>query len=185
MAIHSVAEFIRSCWRSRLARVLVCIHAAWFFLAIANMSAPSFAHFLDGVTRSSATMFAGRPFHFHYESTSLRLLIIVDSPSALVEGPFGLVSYPLPKTIHFNTYLAGYFGAGLLLLTATCQWFVIGNRVENWLVAKHSGRWFVRMLTRYSAAIIVLILLLAVVFVPIINRRSQTLCFQRSAIFCR
>jgi hypothetical protein len=68
-----------------VAWVLVCLHASWFLIAIANMSppAPGLGEFLDGGGWSSATLFAGRPFHFHYESMVMKLLVLVDFPSML------------------------------------------------------------------------------------------------------
>jgi hypothetical protein len=146
---------------------------------------PALAHFLDNGGLSTATIFAGRPFHFHYESVFLKLLIIVDLPSALIEALFALISLPLLTIIHLNTYLTSYFGAGLLLVIATWQWLAVGNTVQNRLVSKPWGEQLVRVLTRYFTAIIVLILLLMIVFVPIVNRRSQRLGFRHPAISFR
>jgi hypothetical protein len=182
--IHSIAGLIRSCTRSRLGWLLACVHAAWFFLAIANMSPPShaLADFLDKGGWSSSTIFAGRPFHFHYESTLLKSLILVDWPSMLVEFVLGLLAWPLLTTIHPSRFAASYFDAALLLLIATCQWLVVGNEGQTRLVSKPWGAALARTLNRYFVISVALILLFAVVFVPIVNERSRRLGFRHPAI---
>jgi hypothetical protein len=85
--LHTFVGFFRSCAANRLAWLFACLHAAWFFLAIANMSPPSpaLADFFDKGGASTAALLAGRPFHFHYESALLQLLVLADFPSMLVE----------------------------------------------------------------------------------------------------
>ena len=70
----------------------VAAFAAWFVLAIANMSppAPGLGQYLDRGGWSSATLLAGRPFHFHYKSVALKFLITVDIPAMVVMVPVGL-----------------------------------------------------------------------------------------------
>ena len=182
--IPSLFEFFRSCTRSRLAWVFACLHLAWFLLAIANMSPPSpaFADFLDQGGWSSATIFAGRPFHFHYECIFLKLLLWVDVPSLLMEALWGLLSFPVLMYVHLSSYLASYFGAGFLLLIATCQWLMLGKAARNWVKSKQLGGLLERTFSRYFAVTIVAILLLTIVFVPLVNRRSQRLGFRHPAI---
>src|SRR5678816_365309 len=69
-AITTLANIVQDCGRSRTAWLLASLHAAWCFLAIANMPAPApgLGEFLDRGGGSSATLLAGRPFHFSYES---------------------------------------------------------------------------------------------------------------------
>jgi|SRR5882672_1434236 len=186
-AIYAVVQFSRSCMQNRLAWLFACLHAAWFFLAIANMSPPSpaFADFLDKGGWSTATIFAGRPFHFHYESVFLQLLVWVDMPSALVEALLGLVSFPLLMNIHLGHYLASYFGAGFLFLIATCQWLALGNVVQSWLLSKSWANLLGRKLVRYFAVTITFIFLVTMVSVPLVNQRSQRLGFRHSAISFR
>jgi hypothetical protein len=63
-----------------MAWLLVFLHAAWLLLAIANMSPPSPgpANYIEHGGWSSATILAGRPFHYHYESLSLQILALLD-----------------------------------------------------------------------------------------------------------
>src|SRR5215471_14145613 len=134
-ALHIVVGFLRSCANSRLAWLFACLHAAWFFLAIANMSPPSpaLANFLDSGGSSTAALFAGRPFHFHYEAALLQLLVLADLPSMLVETLLGLMLLPLLVNIPIGHYVGSYFGASFLFLIATFQWLVIGRSVQIWL----------------------------------------------------
>ena len=73
-------------------------------------------------------MFAGRPFHFHYQSWILKSLWLADLPSMFVGG---LLSLPLSFTKHIDTYTGSYVGAGLLFVVATAQWLVVGFFVQR------------------------------------------------------
>jgi hypothetical protein len=138
LALRTIFEFFRSCATSRLAWLFACLHAAWFFLAIANMSPPSpaFADFLDRGGSSTSALLAGRPFHYHYESVLLQILVWADLPSMFVGILLALSSLPLLVNIQVGHYAGSYFGAGLLLLIATFQWFVVGKSVKTWLSSK-------------------------------------------------
>ncbi|HWZ79009.1 MAG TPA: hypothetical protein VNX87_20870 [Candidatus Sulfotelmatobacter sp.] len=61
---------------------------------------PSFADSLDSGGSSTAVLLAGRPFHYHYESAFLQLLVLADLPSMLVEALLALLSLPLLMNIH-------------------------------------------------------------------------------------
>src|SRR5215813_7037609 len=80
-----VVAAVRVAASSRVAWLLACLHGMAFFLAIANMSAPSpgLGRFLDHGGGSSATLLAGRPFHFVYESLLLRWIVVLDLPATL------------------------------------------------------------------------------------------------------
>src|SRR5262252_1294410 len=116
-AIRPFLRYLHASARSRVAWLLACPHSAWFLLSIANMSPPSpgFAAFLQNGGGSSATIFAGRPFHFTYESVALKLLLLFDLPSELVVAAVGLlsipISLPLEKMFHTTLYAGSYFGA--------------------------------------------------------------------------
>jgi hypothetical protein len=142
MAIRFIAEHIRVIARSRMAWFFANLHAAWFLLAVANMSPPSPAlgKFLESVQGSTTTLFAGRPFHFHHESIVLQILILADLPSALVQVLLTLLALPLLKMVHLSLYTASYVDAGCLLLIATCQWLMIGYAVETWMISRQRER---------------------------------------------
>lgn len=182
--LRVVFGFFSSCATSRLAWLFACLHAAWFFLAIANMSPPARAlgDFLDNGGSSTAALLAGRPFHFHYESVSLQLMVLADMPSMLAGALLTLLSLPLLANIHVGHYAGSYFGAGLLLLLATFQWLAVGKTVQTRLSSKSWGAVFLRTLDRCFAVAVILILSVTVVSVPVVNKRSQRLGFRHPAI---
>lgn len=184
LALRTIFEFFRSCTNSRLAWLFACLHAGWFFLAIANMSPPSpaLADFLERGGSSTAALLAGRPFHYHYESVLLQILVWVDLPSMFVGSLLALVSLPLLLNIHVGHYAGSYFGAGLLLLIATFQWLAVGKSVQTLLSSKSWGAVLLRPLTRYFSVVVTFILLCTVVSVLLINKRSQRLDFRHPAI---
>jgi hypothetical protein len=176
MAIQTITERILLIARSPVAWFFASLHAAWFLLAVANMSPPSPAlgTFLESVQGATTTLFAGRPFHFHYESIVLQMLISADLPAAFVEVLLALLALPLLKMVRLSLYSASYVGAGLLFLGATCQWLMIGYAVETWMLSRQWGARSVRTLTRHLVIIIVFTLLFTAVFVPIVNQRSRS-----------
>lgn len=182
--LGAAVRLLRSCANSRLAWLFAALHAAWFFLSLANMSPPSpaLADFLDSGGSSTAAMFAGRPFHYHYEAALLQLLVLADLPSMLVQALVGLMLLPLLINIHIGHYVGSYFGAGFLLLIATFQWLVIGRSVETWSLSRGWGAMLLRPLTRYFAVAVIFILLATSVSVPLVNKRSQRLGFRHPAI---
>jgi hypothetical protein len=139
--VQPTTERIGSIARSRLAWILACIHALWFLLAVANMSPPSPAlgNFFDRGGGSSATIFAGRPFHFTYESMLLKSLVVADLPSGLLQLPLDFAIVPFQKALHLHAYSSSYLDAVLLFVIATCQWMTIGYVAQTWLAARHWG----------------------------------------------
>ena len=140
--VLTTGRLCRNSARSRFGWLLVCLHAAWFFVAIANMSppAPGFGAFLDGGGRSSATLLAGRPFHWHYESLLLKSLFLADLPSILAMVPVNLVVL-LPLTpLHLGFYVISYLTAAIWLLGASVQWLVVGSWLEQRIESTTWGR---------------------------------------------
>ena len=182
-----VTTFIRSGTRSRLGWLTACLHAGWFFVAIANMSPPSlgFAKFLQDGAGSSATIFAGRPFHFVYESILLKSLILADLPAELAQLPFEFLFVPLCKHSHLSFIALSYWDAGILLVFASCQWLLLGAALESAIKSRPLGDSFSNMVTRHFPATIAVILLLTLVTVPLVNERSRRLGFRHAAISFR
>src|SRR5436189_6345290 len=85
-----------------------------------GLPAPWLGEFLDRGGWSSATLFAGRPFHFHYESMVMKLLVLVDFPSMLAALPIGLLISPLMSAAHAGSFIGSYVGALIELVTASC-----------------------------------------------------------------
>src|SRR5262249_32002887 len=105
--------FLKSCSRSRLGWLLAAIHASWFLLAVVNMGPPSpeFAKFLDSGGHSSTALFAGRPFHWRYETIFLKVLLLLDVPAVLASIPASLLFDPLLKACHVGLLYRSYAGA--------------------------------------------------------------------------
>lgn len=158
-----------------MAWVLVFLHASWFLIAIANMSppAPWLGEFLDRGGWSSAMLFAGRPFHFHYESIVMKLLVLVDFPSMLAALPIELLMSPLMSAVHPGSFIGSYVGALIELVTASCQWLAVGFAVDRRLESRPWGTSVLRPVKKYFLAIVTFVLAFTVVAVPLINKRSQ------------
>jgi hypothetical protein len=178
------ARFLSEAISSRLAWLLVSLHAAWFLLAIANMSPPSagFANYLEHGGWSSATILAGRPFHFVYESLLLRLLFLVDLPSMLAEIPAALVMSPLLRILHVGFNSSSYVDAALWLALGSCQWLVVGLLVEALLTRRSSGIKLLGTRHRIFAPTLIIILAFTMIATPIVNLRSRRLGFRHAAI---
>jgi hypothetical protein len=184
MILNRLASFIRACATCRLAWVFAFLHAAWFFVAIANMSPPSpqLAHFLDQGGGSSASVLAGRPFHFNYESNLLKCLFVIDLPSMVAAIPLDFVVSGLLRVFRVGSFVGSYFGAGLMLLAGTFEWLALGKLFADWMEQKRSGTWVLQRLNRYWPAAITLIVLFTIIATPIVNRRSRQLGFRHGGI---
>lgn len=125
--------FLRSCAASRLGWLLTGIHALWFYLGVQSMGPPSraAANFLDGLQGADWTFFAGRPFHYAYQSWVLKSLILADMPAMLVGSFFSLLLTPFQFLLHIGTYEGSYIGAISLFVLATGQWLMVGHLVQK------------------------------------------------------
>jgi hypothetical protein len=183
--ILTLASSLRAAVRSPIAWLLACVHGLWFFLAIANMSSPSpgLGEFLDRGGLSSATLLAGRPFHFHYESLALKILVLVDAPGAFAALPLSVLVAPICKLLRFGSFAGSYVAAALILLGASCQWLLVGGKAEHYLERRSPTvrSW----LDRWSYAAIVVIVLATVVLTPTINARSKAAGFKHGGISFR
>ena len=175
-------RFLAEASRSRLAWLLVFLHAAWFLLAIANMSPPSrdFAHFLEHVEGSDVTTFAGRPFHFHNESLPLQILSLFDLPSSLAAIPLAILLFPVLKLFHVGMYEGSYIGAVVLFVMSALQCLIIGKLADDWLSSRPWGVSTVRRISRHFVVLSVLIFFITAVSVPLLNARSQRLAFRHT-----
>lgn len=182
-----LSRFLREAAQGRLGWLLVCLHAAWFFLAIANMSPPSpgLGAFLDRGGWSSATLLAGRPFHFAYESVVLKLLILADMPAMIAVIPISLLLAPVSKLLQLSFYSGSYVSAGVLLFGASCQWLLVGRGLQRWLKSRRWGRWVHRQLQQYFVAVVAVILIATSILAPIVNERSRSLGFRHGGISFR
>jgi hypothetical protein len=147
--------------------------------------APGLAEFLDRGGWSSATLLAGRPFHFTYESLFLKLLIAFDLPAMIAMLPLSAILSVFWKTLHFGSYSASYLAAVLLLFAASCQWLVIGKRLERWLTRRRKGNRICQQLNRRFRLVVFVILATTLVLAPIVLERSRRLGFRHAGISFR
>jgi len=187
MILNRLVSFIRAYAACRLAWIFAFLHAAWFFLAVANMSPPSpqLAQVLDQGGWSSASVFAGRPFHLHYESNLLKCLFVVDLPSMVAAIPLDFFLGALLKVCRVGSFVGSYFGAGLMLLVGTFEWLALGKLSADRMEQKRFGTWVLQRLNRYWRPAIVFIVVFTIIAAPIVNRRSWQLGFRHAGISFR
>jgi len=182
--LNRFLTFLRSCTTCRLAWIFVLLHAAWFFVAIANMSPPSpqFAQFLDHGGGSSASILAGRPFHFEYESILLKCLLLIDLPSLIAALPLDLFVGSMLRALRVGSFTGFYFGAGFFLLVGSFEWLILGKLTQSWLSRRGPGARVLQKLDRFSTPAMVVLGLFTLIATPIVNQRSQRLGFRHAAI---
>jgi hypothetical protein len=94
------------------------------------------ADFLGGMQGADWTLFAGRPFHFVYQSWVLKILILADMLAMLVGSACGLLLWPLSIIKRIPIYEASYISAGMLFVLATGQWLVVGHLLSETIPAE-------------------------------------------------
>jgi hypothetical protein len=179
-----IARFLSEASRSRLAWLIVFLHAAWFLLAVANMHPPSrdFAQFLEHNAGSTVAILEGRPFHYSYESWSMQILFLLDLPSSLASIPLAILFLPFSKIFRLGLYEGSYVGAGITLAMSSLQWLAIGYRADKWLGSKLWGQSLLQRIHRLFAVLIILVLLLTAIWVPIVNTRSRQLASRHAIL---
>jgi hypothetical protein len=184
MILNRLISFMRSCATCHMAWIFVSLHAAWFFVAIANMSPPSpqLAQLLDQGGGATATVLSGRPFHFYYESNFLKCLLLFDLPSMVVSIPLGLIVGRFLNAFRVGSFVGSYFGAGAMLLAGTFEWLAIGKLFAGWMEQKQRGAWILQRLDRYWRPVIVFVVLFTIIATPVVNRRSRQLGFRHAGI---
>jgi len=95
----------------------------WLGLGVRSMRPPSraAANFLDSAQGADWTLFAGRPFHFTYQSWVLKSVLLADLPATLVASLTDLLLWPVSFVTHVGRYEGSYIAAGLLFVVATGQ----------------------------------------------------------------
>jgi hypothetical protein len=170
--------------RSRFAWLIVLLHAAWFLLTIANMHPPSreFGNWLEHAQGSTVAIFAGRPFHYSYESLALQLLTLFDLPSELASVPIGFCLTPLFRLFRFGIFEGSYVGAAVILVMSSLQWLIMGKFAHGWLSSRAWGVSALNQITRHFLKLAILILLITAVSAPLLNARSRRLESRHAAI---
>jgi len=185
--VRAVARFGRSVVSSQLGWLIAVVHAALLILAIVNMSPPNrgFADSLDRLYASGgwcdATVLAGRPFHFHYESLLLKIMFLVDLPALLAVSLAGLL-VKFTYISHLSLFTLSYAGGAFWMLLGSVQWLIVGNLVERRLAPGSRAARLVGALTSHRHAIIILILVIMVLLAPLLQYRSNALGFRHGGI---
>jgi len=136
-------KWFGGCLRSPVAWVFLTLHVVWFFAALNAMGPPSraAAQFRDTLGGADWVIFAGRPFHFHYEPSIVKSLVIGDLPANIVCAFANLCISPVWRIFHMGTYEGSYIGAGEWLLAGSLQWLAIGRLLDlSWRRQKLSRR---------------------------------------------
>lgn len=122
-----------ACASSRVGWAFTTIHALWLYVGVLGMGNPSrgAAAFLDSLQGADWTVFAGRPFHFEYQSWILKSVILADMPSMLVQAICGLILWPVSSAMHVGTYEGSYISAGVLFVIASMQWLIVGHTLKR------------------------------------------------------
>jgi hypothetical protein len=132
-----LGRLLRECATSQLGWAFALIHAVWFYLGVRSMGPPSraAAAFLDSLQGADWTFFAGRPFHFAYQSWILKSVIVADMPSMLVQAACGLLLWPVSSVMHIDTYEGSCVAASPLFVFASVQWLMVGHFLQKrvWL----------------------------------------------------
>jgi len=186
-AVVASWRFARAATASSVAWVVVTIHASACVLCIASMSPPDrdFADSLDSLYASggwsSATVFAGRPFHWHYESIPLKGMFISDLPAAFIStASASAVQY----TLRFwpGLYVQSWLDAGAWLFVASVQWLFLAYWFERHLAS--NPRWvrvFAAIRAR-RAVLVAAIITATIIAAPLIQSRSNSLGFGHAGI---
>jgi hypothetical protein len=88
------------------------------------------AAFLDSLQGADWTLFAGRPFHFAYQSWILKSLVLADLPAMLVQSVGGLLMLPVSYLLRIGSYEGSYIAAVSLLLIGSLQWLIVGCLIQ-------------------------------------------------------
>jgi hypothetical protein len=73
---------------------------------------------------AGVSIIAGRAFHWHYESTLLKVICVLDLPGILLSLPIGL---PFPFIFkEASVQVQSWIGAVIMLIGTSIQWWLVG-----------------------------------------------------------
>jgi hypothetical protein len=140
----SILQFIKRVAGSRIGQVIFIIHLSLFVFEIARK--PPVPRMMNNAIRTeeimpSMLLFAGRPFHFAYESSLFQFLFLVDLPGAmLLSIIFSALSYPIFLVIPpLGEYDESWVGAIVFLCGASIQWLLVGYCIEHIICRKRNS----------------------------------------------
>jgi hypothetical protein len=125
-----ISRFIKRAASDRVGHTLLIAHLCLFIYVFAQKSPVSRTEhnrvIEAGETLSSTILFAGRGFHFHYESPLLKFLLMIDSPALLIEMALGIFLIPLRYFVRLGAYDESWVAAGMFLIATSIQWQLVG-----------------------------------------------------------
>ena len=127
-------------------------------------------------------MYAGRPFHFYYESLLVKVVFLSNLPALIACIPLSLLLSPILRILHVGVFIASYIAASLELVMASIQWMIVGLLVERRLVLRDWGNGLVGFLRRHAALVLAVVLVITAVGVPLVNVRSRRLGMRHGGV---
>jgi hypothetical protein len=163
--------------RSEIGLLVAVLHAGLFVIAVANMGpadpvrAAGLQQQIQSGGWSSGTYFAGRAFHYYYESLLLKTVLLLDLPMSFVAMQ---VTWPLWSSFtYLGLYAQSYVAAGLTLLAASVQWFIVGHAMQVWFARRPGRRQrSVAWLARHTRHAVIAILVVTVIVVPLVHQTA-------------
>jgi|SRR5687768_12345205 len=125
--MKAVITFLRHVASSKVGQFLVVVHLLFIVYEFAQKPGATYADTPCAVEWSSASFIAGRNYHWHYESTPLKIVSLLDFPALLVGG---LVS-GLFSPLNLCAFTASWIDASLALTFASVQWLIVGFIVQS------------------------------------------------------
>jgi len=128
--MNAVLRFIKRVASSRAGHVLLIAHLSLIVFDFAHKSPVSRAEsnrvYEAGEAVESATLLAGRTFHYHYESPLLKFLMFIDLPGIFLSLILGLVLLPINYIVPLGAYDESWVAAAIFLLGTSTQWQFVG-----------------------------------------------------------
>jgi len=175
-------SLLRRSVQGQLWLLFVVFHAVWLLAGIANMSPPNqeFASNLEQLYEQggwcSASLLAGRPFHYTYEAVLLKVVVFIDMPSMIVAiVPSMVVDVIARKVFGLSLYVSSYVDAVVLLLVASMQWCVMAYIVESRLCSGPKGQKVLSYLTQHKWPIITVLIVGGLALVLVLHYNSVAL----------
>jgi hypothetical protein len=126
MPKKAIQDFVRRVVASRTGLLLAFVHFCLVVYGFAQKQPVELGG--DGpfdITRAAGvSVIAGRAFHWHYESTLLKIIFLLDLPGALLA-----LLMSLPFALVFSgasTAVQSWIGAVILLIGTSIQWLLVG-----------------------------------------------------------
>ena len=139
--MKSVLNAVRTVARSRFGQILCIVHLGIIMLFFGTRE-PVPRHSNNDVHSrySSTILIAGRGFHYHYEPTEVKILILLDAPGLLFSFVLALLLVPVGFILPpIGDYDASWVVAGIFLVGTSTQWYLVGYFLERFF-RRHSQR---------------------------------------------